>query len=566
MAYRGNIIFKRWFLLISFFLITISISATIKSPLSKSDNISGSDYFMFSEDSSFLPIIMINTLNQEIIQDSKIHAVMSIKYQGDGKFTHITDSSNIYYGDIGIDVRGASSAWYPQTPFNIETRTSSGLSNNVSLFGMPAENDWVLISNYNDRSLLRNTLAGRLFSSMGNYASRSKLCVVYLDSVYQGIYVFCEKLKRDKDRIDIAHLYTFENTGDDLTGGYILQQNLWDGKDGFVSNYSPIDHPGYEVHYLYEYPKTDSITLAQKRYIAQYVDTLEKVLYSPTFKNSQSGYRKYLDTKSFIDYFIVNEVARNIDGFKKSIFFSKDKNSNGGKLKAGPVWDFDWAWKNIDDCFLLANTSGSGWAHHINDCQPDNNSNGYYIRLLQDTSFANELRCTYEAYRKTVLDTAFIFRYIDSVEQQVRFDQESHFQKWQTLGVSGPAPEINTIPGTYGGELDYLKDWITKRLAWLDKNIPGKCNGGGSSGGSGTKYFSFYPNPSHSGIIHFDGSLNGMGPFQLSIFDVSGRVVKKMALATGRSTFDITLTSRGVYYFTVVDSGEVVQYGRILVL
>jgi len=566
MAYKKNIIFMRWFLFISFFLITISTSAKVIPPFSKSDNISGSDYFMFSEDSSFLPIIMINTLNQEIIQDSKIHAVMSIKYQGDGKFTHLTDSSTIYYGDIGINIRGASSAWYPQTPFNIETRTSSGLSNNVSLFGMPAENDWVLISNYNDRSLLRNTLPGRLFSSMENYASRSKLCVVYLDSVYQGIYVFCEKLKRDKDRIDIAHLYTFENAGDDLTGGYILQQNLWDGKDGFISNYSPIDHPGYEVHYLYEYPKIDSITLTQKRYISNYIDTLEKVLYSPAFKDPQNGYRKYLDTKSFIDYFIVNEVARNIDGFKKSIFFSKDKNSNGGKLKAGPVWDFDWAWKNIDDCFLLANTSGSGWAHHINDCQPDNNSNGYYIRLFQDTSFTNELRCTYEAYRKTVLDTAFIFRYIDSVEQQVQFDQEAHFQKWQTLGVSGPAPEINTIAVTYHRELDFLKSWITKRLAWLDKNIPGKCNGGGSSGGSGTKIFNFYPNPSHSGMIHFEGTLSGVGPFQLAIFDVSGRVVKKMPLSSGRSTFDITLTSRGVYYFSVVDSGEVIQYGRILVL
>ncbi len=563
---RNYTTLTRWILISSFLLSSIGTNAKAKDYFSPFRKATTNEHSMFGEDSSFLPIIMINTLNQDIPQGTKVHATMSIKYQGEGKFTHLRDSSVVYYGDIGIEVRGATSAWYPQRPFNIETRTPLGLNNNVSLFGMPAENDWVLISNFNDRSLLRNTLAGRLFSSMGNYASRSKLCVVYLDSIYQGIYVFCEKLKRDKDRIDIAHLYTFENSGDDLTGGYLLQQNHWDGKDGFVSNYSPIDHPGYEVHYLYEYPKTDSITITQKRYISQYIDTLEKVLYSPSFKDPQNGYRKYLDTKSFIDYFIVNEVARNIDGFKKSVFFNKDKNSNGGKLKAGPVWDFDWAWKNIQDCFLIANTSGSGWAHHINDCQPDNNSNGYYIRLLQDSSFANELRCAYEGYRKTVLDTAFIFRYIDSVEHQVQFDQEAHFQKWQTLGISGPAPEINTIPTTYHGELDYLKYWITKRLAWLDKNIPGNCNGGGTSGGSVTKLFSVYPNPSRSGMIHFDGTLSGVGPFQLSIFDVSGRVAKKISLSTGRSTFDLRLNSRGVYYFSIVDAGEVVQYGRILVM
>jgi hypothetical protein len=103
-------------------------------------------------------------------------------------------------------------------------------------------------------------------------------------------------------------------------------------------------------------------------------------------------------------------------------------------------------------------------------------------------------------------------------------------------------------------------------LAWLDKNIPGKCNGGVSSGGSGIKLFSVYPNPSNSGVVHFDGILSGIGPFQLSIFDVSGRVVKKISLSTGRSTFEVRLNSRGVYYFSIVDTGEVVQYGRILVM
>ena len=85
----------------------------------------------------------------------------------------------------------------------------------------------------------------------------------------------------------------------------------------------------------------------------------------------------------------MNEVSRNNDGFKKSVFFHKDKNSNGGKLKAGPVWDFDWAWKNIASCSIFEATDGSGWAHLINDCFTDNYSCGWYVRLLQDSTFNN---------------------------------------------------------------------------------------------------------------------------------------------------------------------------------
>ena len=138
-----------------------------------------------------------------------------------------------------------------------------------------------------------------------------------------------------------------------------------------------------------------------------------------------------MDVKSFIDYFILNEVARNADGFKKSVFFHKDRDSLGGKLKAGPVWDFDWAWKNINGCYVCNQNDGSGWTHHINDCVTDNYSTGWYIRLLQDSTFNNELRCTYDVYRQTILDTTYIFAYIDSGRGVVHNAQARQFQKWR---------------------------------------------------------------------------------------------------------------------------------------
>jgi len=518
-------------------------------------------------DSTELPIVMINTLGQTIVQDTKIDALMDIKYNGPGNITYVSDSSNVYSGNIGIEIRGATSAGYPQTPYSIETRTAEGENNNVPLLGMPAENDWLLLSNFNDRSLIRNTLAYKLFEEMGNYSVRTNLCEVLVDSAYKGIYVFSEKIKQDNNRVDIARLNPADTTGDDLTGGYILEQNYWDANNSFLSNYSPIDHPDFDVHFVYYYPKQDAINAPQKSYIASFVDSLETALYGPDFADPVTGYRKYLDVKSFIDYFLVNELSRNNDGFKKSVFFYKDKNSNDGKLKAGPVWDFDWAWKNLYGCSIFENTDGSGWAHHINDCPTDNYSCGWYIRLFQDSTFTDELRCYYENYRQTILDTAWIFTYIDSVRNLVQNAQARHFQKWPILGMSGPAPEVGTIATTYSGELDTLKAWINLRLQWLDANIPGMCLNVSAGNDHQNKLNSlrYYPNPGN-GDFHFEGFLGSSNPLLMSVYDISGKMIDRMALQPGNLQFNYHLSRKGIYCFTITNSSGMVQIGKLIVM
>jgi hypothetical protein len=518
-------------------------------------------------DSSELPIVMINTLGQTIIEHTKIDALMDIKYNGDGSITHVTDSSNVYSGNIGIEIRGATSAGYPQHPYGIETRTAEGENNNVPLLGMPAENDWFLLSNYNDRSLIRNTLAYNLFEQMGNYSTRTKLCEVLIDSAYKGIYVFCEKIKQDNDRVDIAKLTPADTTGDDLTGGYILEQNYWDANNSFLSNYHPIDHPEFDVHFVYYYPKPDAIAVPQKSYIASFVDSLETALYSPGFADPVSGYRRYLDVKSFIDYFIVNELSRNNDGFKKSVYFYKDKNSNDAKLKAGPVWDFDWAWKNLYGCSIFENIDGSGWAYHINDCPTDNYSCGWYIRLFQDSTFTDELRCYYDSYRQTILDTASIFAYIDSVRSLVQNAQARHFQKWPILGMSGPAPEIGTIATTYNGELDTLKTWINLRLQWLDANIPGLCPNVSIGDDQQNLIYAlkYFPNPGN-GNFHFEGYLDSPSLLQMTVCDLSGRIIDSVEVQPGNIQFDFQLNRTGVYYFTITNIKGLVQVGKLIVL
>jgi hypothetical protein len=390
---------------------------------------------------------------------------------------------------------------------------------------------------------------------------------VLIDSAYKGIYVFCERIKRDDGRVDIAKLTPADTAGDDLTGGYILEQNYWNEYNSFLSNYSPIDHPDFDVHFVYYYPKPDSIVGVQKSYIASFVDSLETALYSPGFADPDAGYRKYLDVKSFIDYFLVNELSRNNDGFKKSVYFHKDKNSNESKLKAGPVWDFDWAWKNLYGCSIFENLDGSGWAHHINDCPTDNYSCGWYIRLFQDSTFADELRCAYDNYRLTILDTAYIFAYIDSVENLVQNAQARHFQKWPILGISGPAPEIGNVATTYAGELDTLKAWIKLRLQWLDDNLPGLCPnvtiGEDPQQVAGTLYF--YPNPGN-GNFHFEGYIDSSSPLQMSVYDLTGRMIDRVSLQPGSLKFNYRLNRKGVFLFTITSNNGILQSGKMIVL
>ena len=189
-------------------------------------------------DSTELPIVMINTLGQTIVENTKINALMDVKYNGPVVMTYLSDSANEYSGSIGIELRGASSLAYPQHSYGIETRTSSGSNNNVPILDMPADNDWALISNYNDRSLVRNVLAYRLFEQM-EIMLPEHACAKYWSIVYTKGYTFVwEKIKRDQNRVKIIKLTTADSTGDELTGGYILQQNYWDANNSFQSNYS----------------------------------------------------------------------------------------------------------------------------------------------------------------------------------------------------------------------------------------------------------------------------------------------------------------------------------------
>ena len=468
-------------------------------------------------DSTNIPLIMINTNNQIIVDEPKINVDFKIIDNSPNSFNYPSDSGNIYSGIAGIEIRGSYSATLPQKPYGIETRDIQGNNNNVSLFGMPQENDWILIANYNDKTFLRNVLAFDLFEKMGHYAPRTKLCEVVVNDIYNGIYVFTEKIKRDNGRVDIAKLDLDDNFGDSLTGGYIFRVDYWNQNNSWISNYNNPNFPNDAVRYVYNYPDYDEITVQQKNYIQNLVGDFEDALWSNDFEDSIIGYRPYINTRSFIDYFIVNEFARNVDGFKKSRNFYKDKSSKDSLIYAGPVWDFDWAYKDHSSSMI----NGSGWRHNYSgptDVKPP----GWYIRLLQDTTFANELNCRYFNLRNTILDTTNIFSFIDSLSSIVSEPQNRHYTRWPILGINVGTPEVGNQPTSYSGEIIKFKSWINERLLWLDANMPGNCPNVSVSENKKT-YVVTYPNPS-SDIVNIYSEVLLKN---IKLFDNVGRLIFK---------------------------------------
>jgi len=468
-------------------------------------------------DSTNIPLIMINTNNQLIVDEPKINVDFKVIDNFPNSLNYPTDSGNIYSGIAGIEIRGSYSATLPQKPYGIETRDTQGNNNNVSLFGMPQENDWILIANYNDKTFLRNVLAFDLFEKMGHYAPRTKLCEVVVNNIYNGIYVFTEKIKRDNGRVDIAKLDLDDNFGDSLTGGYIFRVDYWNQNNSWISNYNNPNFPNDAVRYVYNYPDYDEITVQQKNYIQNLVGDFEDALWSNDFEDPILGYRPYINTRSFIDYFIVNEFARNVDGFKKSRNFYKDKSSKDSLIYAGPVWDFDWAYKDHSSSMI----NGSGWRHDYSgptDVKPP----GWYIRLLQDTTFANELNCRYFNLRNTILDTTNIFSFIDSLSSMVSEPQNRHYTRWPILGINVGTPEIGNQPTSYSGEIIKFKSWINERLIWLDANMPGNCPNVSVSENKKT-YVVTYPNPSSDIVnIYSEALLKN-----IKLFDNVGRLIFK---------------------------------------
>jgi hypothetical protein len=445
--------------------------------------------------SSNLPIIIINTSGQTIPDEPKITADMGIIFNGEGARNNVTDVMNHYNGKIGIEVRGQSSQMFPMKSYSVELRDDAGNSLEKSLFGMPKNEDWVLYAPYNDKTLMHNFLAYTLSNEMGRWAAHCRFVEVILNNQYIGIYVFMERIKRGSSRVNITKMNSTDISGDAVTGGYIF--SLDKEPDGWFSSYTtPNSTTNSRRQYTYVYPKLENIVQQQKDYLKSYVDSFENAAASPDFQDPLNGIRKFADIPSFVDHFIVNEVSRNVDGYRLSAYFYKDRSSKNRKIFAGPVWDYDLAFRNANYC---EGSNPTGWAYMFNYVCPGDGAGlipFFWYKLADaDTAFKAALRCRWKGLRHTTLSEQHLNYLIDSIVTLTAEARQRHFQKWPVLGqYVWPNPQ--PIPSDYAGEISTLKQWLTNRLYWLDNNMPNKgaCEDWPADA-PGTLIAEVYPNP-----------------------------------------------------------------------
>lgn len=517
---------------------------------------------------SNLPLILINTEGIKIQDAYRIKGSMEIIHDRTQPRNTKFDPANEYKGNINIEIRGTSSSNYPKKQYSIETQNEWGANNNVSIFDFPKENDWILYAPYSDKSLLRNVLAYKISEEMGQYAPRTQLCEVYLNNQYQGVYVFTEKIKRDEGRVDISKLKKTDLTGNQVTGGYILEVDRNDiSSYTWQSPYAPLGGSTQDINIVCKYPDFDDIQLQQINYINNWFTAFEDNLFSSSFDDPKTGYSRFINTASFIDFFLVQEISKNVDGYRLSSYLHKNRSDKDSLLHAGPVWDFNLGFGNADYCL---GGHHDGWAYNFNDiCAHHLNQVPFWwSKLLEDENYRNQIKCRWNELRTSTLRTSKINEWIDQQSKILQEAQERNFKKWPVLSTY--VTPNNFVGNTYENEIEYFRNWINNRLEWMDQNMFGTCNIPIQGIEVGSLNASAYPT-SFQNELTLRVLTNSESKLQLKIWDQVGSLILQENLGSfdiGNHEFSLSKYThqwaQGIYLIQVINELDVATTLRVI--
>ena len=443
--------FKKFFFL-TFFLFLLNCEK-------ESTDINNTSEELNLDETNLLPQFKIDTSNKTIVDEPKIPASMDLYIDGE-----LNKSYN-----IGIEIRGSSSQFFEKKSYGVETWDSNNEDIDTDLGGFPEEEDWILYGPFSDKSLIRNVLIFQLSNAIGMYGSRTDFYELTINDKFLGTYVLMEKIKRDKNRVNIS-----KNLDDDISGGYIIKIDKPpdEGYTSANSFSSKFDTRGSyvgasDIKFLYTYPKSSEISNDQKNYIKNYINDFEEALLSSNFQDPELGYQKYIDIDSFVDFLILNEISKNIDAYRISTFMHKDKNQ---KLKMGPIWDFNLGFGNVNYCDAELE---SGWSYKFNDvCGGDNwKVPFWWNRLFEDPAFVSKLKNRWSDLRTNILSDQNLQDRIDEITNFLieHNAPRRNFDKWTIIGKY--VWPNNYIGNNYGEEISYLKNWLEKRVKWMDEEI-----------------------------------------------------------------------------------------------
>lgn len=378
----------------------------------------------------------------------------------------------------GFHVHGSSTRYFTKQAWTVEFWDELNNSTDCAPLELPAGKDWVFYApDLFEPVLIHNPLAYQLSRDIGRYASHTKMMEVYINTTggpvsasdYNGIYVLEEKIKRATNRVDISKLNVDDNTLPNITGGYMLAiDRLGVGDSGLSAAGQVMEYGDPE--------ESDILTperAPEQAYIQNYMNQFYAALNSKAYTNPETGYPAYIDVDSWIDHHILNVVTFNVDALRLSAYFYKPRQGN---LVFGPVWDFDRSQGSTDG----RDFNPYVWRAMTQDGGTDFFNYIWWGQMFTDPDFWQKWIDRYEDLRQGMLSTNHIYADIDTLVAQVSSEEPREIARWPgwTTPRSGTFSYGSgfsyTFPGTYAGEVTFLKQWYADRLQFIDTNLLAK--------------------------------------------------------------------------------------------
>ena len=413
-----------------------------------------------------IPVVSVNTEDSRKISGNSTYINAEITITDSASNSSKDYQGGLFSGEIQIKRRGHSSSGMPKASYNFKTE------NKTAILDMAASRDWAFTAGYSDKSLMRNYIAYELYRDMGAlFSPKFRFVDLIINGEYMGTYCIGERIKIDKGRLDLPKIKAEETvdvtktgtliipptSGEDLNGSYVLEVNSTDkyDKDEIIFETKRINWRT-EHFFSIKQPGEKNMSVEAFDYISNYVNDTEDAIFADNFKDPDKGYRKYIDTSTFIDWYIVNELFKQVDAaFHTSVYMYKPRD---GKLCMGPVWDFDLGGGNAD---YAGCDDPSGWYVR---------NSAWFTRLFEDEAFAKEFKDRWNYVKSHYFDKTF--DRIGETAQLLEKSQAMNFDKWKILGIY-VWPNAGDVKSrvTYESEVDYLKDWLKARIDWMDKEI-----------------------------------------------------------------------------------------------
>jgi hypothetical protein len=367
-----------------------------------------------------LPIVFITTENEALIDSKDDYRKGNVKIVGGRGYKDL---------ESVMKIRGrGNTTWAgsPKKPYQMK------LSKKKEVLGMRADKKWVFLAEYFDKTMLRNRTAFELgHISHLDWTPSSVYAEVVINDKYRGTYHITQKVEESVNRVNVGKK------------GYLLEIDRLtklDANDVYFRS----------SKYLISIKEPKVKKEDEKyRYISQYITDFEKALFGEDFMDSQDGYAKYIDVDSFVDWYLINEITKNVDALGHSSIYMNL--IPGGKLKMGPIWDFDLAFGNMN----------SGDTEFPIGFWIKNNI--WITRLFEDPSFVIKVKKRFSYFREK---ESYIVGIINLHAQRLARSQSENDKVWKTIGIYiWPNPVWFS---TYNLEVEQLKGWFSQRMDWLE--------------------------------------------------------------------------------------------------